>query len=778
MRVLVVGSGGREHALTWKLTQSPQVEQVYIAPGNGGTTALGRNVPLEVTDVPALVDFAQREDIGLTVVGPEAPLVAGLVDALQAAGRRAFGPTASAALLEGSKAFAKRFMVEEGIPTAPASIFDDYQAALAYLRRQRAPVVVKADGLAAGKGVFVCASLTEAEQALQLIMVERAFGAAGDLVLIEECLSGEEASFLAFSDGHTVVPMPVARDYKRIGDNDTGPNTGGMGGYAPSSFVSPELIAEVQRRVLQPTVDGMRRRGIPYVGVLYAGLMLTETGPRVLEFNCRFGDPETQVLLPLLETDLVNIFEACVAGRLADLAIQWRDAHTVSVVMASGGYPGAYAADKPITGIPAAARLPDVVVFHAGTRGRPDGAIATNGGRVLAVTASGPTLDAARDRAYAAVDEIAFDGAQYRRDIAAGAGRADVRKDEPASGSAYAASGVDIEAKARAFEMMLKAVESTYTPSVLAGMGPFGGLFSAAEICGATDPVLVTSIDGVGTKTMIAEAMGIYDTVGQDIVNHCLNDTLVQGARPLLFLDYVASGRLVAEQIAAIVSGCATACRELGCALIGGETAEMPGVYRPGAIDLVGVMLGWVERDAIIDGRSVRPGDICLGLSSSGLHTNGYSLARRVFADVGWDTILPELGRPVGEVLLTPHRAYLSEVEALWAAGVEIKAMAHITGGGFVDNIPRVLPGNVGVRLDRHAWTIPPIFRLIQKLGDVADDEIYRVLNMGIGLVIIVAPEQADIALGTLAHLTDQPAPAAVIGETVAWDSRGPRVLL
>jgi phosphoribosylamine--glycine ligase/phosphoribosylformylglycinamidine cyclo-ligase len=777
MRVMVVGSGGREHTLAWKLSHSPRVSQLFVAPGNGGTAALARNVPILATDVPALVSFARQERVDLTVVGPEAPAVAGLVDACDAAGLRAFGPTAAAARLEGSKAFAKRFMVEEGIPTAVGAVFEDYEAALAYLRQGGAPIVVKASGLAAGKGVTVCPTLEEAEAALHRTMVERAFGEAGDQVLIEACLEGEEASMLAFTDGRMVVPMLPARDYKRVGDGDQGPNTGGMGCYAPSPYLPPALVEEVVARVLQPTVDGMRRRGTPYVGVLYAGLMLTNHGPRVLEFNCRFGDPETQVLLPLLESDLAEIFMACLEGRLDEIEVRWKPAHTVCLVVASDGYPGSYKVGKEITGVGEVSRLSDVVVFQAGTR-QEDGRLVTAGGRVLAVTATGPSLPQARERAYAAVERIHFDGAHYRRDIGAGAAppqsppQAGGKRRRHKGGSAYAAAGVDIEAKSRIFERMREAVQSTYTPAVLAGMGPFGGLFALGELFRTRDLVLVSSTDGVGTKTMIAEATGRYETIGHDIVNHCVNDVLAQGARPLFFLDYIASGKLESDTIVAIVTSCADACRASGCVLIGGETAEMPGVYCPGAFDLVGTVVGWVERDAIVDGSKVHPGDVCLGLPSSGLHTNGYSLARRVFADVGWETVLPELGRPVGEVLLTPHRAYLKEFETLVEAGVTIKAMSHITGGGFPDNLPRVLPQGVGVEIDRAAWDVPAIFRLIQERGRVDDMEMYHVFNMGIGMVLLVAAEEVERAVDALSG------EAVVIGRAVPWDGSESRVRL
>ncbi|HNT77464.1 MAG TPA: phosphoribosylamine--glycine ligase, partial [Anaerolineae bacterium] len=336
MRILVIGSGGREHALAWKLAQSPQVTDVFVAPGNGGTVG-GKLLPVAIAadDSFALIEFAQKHTVDLAVVGPEAPLVAGLVDAFQVAGVPAFGPSAAAAQLEGSKVFAKRVMMEEGIPTAPGAAFTNYEAALAYLRQLDGPVVVKADGLAAGKGVLVCDTLAEAEAALRQIMVERAFGAAGDQVLIETRLDGEEASLLAFCDGTTVIPMLPARDYKRALDGDRGLNTGGMGGYCPSPHLPPERVDEATRRVLQPVVDGMRRRGTPYVGVLYAGLMLTAQGPRVLEFNCRFGDPETQLLMPLLDTDLVDIMLACIAGRLRETPIAWKPLTSVGVVLAS-----------------------------------------------------------------------------------------------------------------------------------------------------------------------------------------------------------------------------------------------------------------------------------------------------------------------------------------------------------------------------------------------------------------------------------------------------------
>jgi phosphoribosylamine--glycine ligase / phosphoribosylformylglycinamidine cyclo-ligase len=758
MRILVVGSGGREHALAWKLKLSPRVETVLVAPGNAGTATVGENVAAGTGDIPSLVAYARDNAVDLTVVGPEAPLVDGMVDALEAAGLRAFGPTAAAARLEGSKAFAKTFMLEEGIPTPRAEIFSDYEAARDALTRRRGPIVVKADGLAAGKGVILCDTQEEAQAALREIMIERAFGAAGDQVLLEERIEGEEVSVLAFSDGSTIVPLLPARDYKRALENDQGLNTGGMGGYAPSAILTPALVERVMAQVLQPTVEGMRRRGTPFVGILYAGLMLTADGPQVLEFNARFGDPETQLLLPLLQTDLVDIMLACIEGTLGSLPIHWHAGYSVGVVLASGGYPSCYETGKVITGLDEAAAMGSTI-FHAGTR-KQNGDIVTAGGRVLAVTSLGPTLEEARRRAYSAAGRVNFEGMHYRTDIAV-----------PQTSDAYARAGVDIDAGERAVALMKNAVRQTYTDEVLGGIGAFGGSISVEALARKHKLVLVATNDGVGTKTLIAEAMGIFDTVGHDIVNHCANDILVQGARPLFFLDYIAAAKLDPEQIGTIVSGCAAACKSLGCVLIGGETAEMPGVYRPGAFDLVGTMVGWVDRDELLDGSRVRPGDILLGLPSSGLHTNGFSLARRVLEPLGWETVWPGFDKPLGEALLAPHRPYLREIEALWAAGVPIKAMSHLTGGAYVENIPRVLPEGVGAAIDRSAWEVPAIFRLIQTEGDVAEMQMYRVYNMGIGMVLMMAPEAVGRARALLPELI-------VMGETIAYEGAGPRVKL
>lgn len=414
MNILIIGSGGREHALAWALKRSRRVKKVFIAPGNAGTERVGINVPLEADKISDLLDFAQANQVDLTVVGPEVPLAMGIVDVFQVEGLRVFGPTKSAARLEASKSFAKSFMKKYNIPTADYAAFDNYEAALKYLSGIDHPVVVKADGLAAGKGVIVCDNRREAEGAIWQMMVDKLFGEAGNTVVIEERLTGVELSVLAFCDGKTAVTMPPARDHKRVYDNDVGPNTGGMGAYAPAPDVDAKLMREVKKRVLQPVIKGMAERGTPYVGVLYAGLMLTEKGVRVLEFNCRFGDPETQVILPLLKTDLATVLTACVEGRLSKTRVRWKPGACATVVLAAPGYPGHYTKGLPISGLDT---LPDgAVAFHAGTD-LDSGQLVTSGGRVLSISATGENLTEALRHAYAAVGGVRFDGMHYRRDI-------------------------------------------------------------------------------------------------------------------------------------------------------------------------------------------------------------------------------------------------------------------------------------------------------------------------------------------------------------------------
>ncbi len=421
MKALVVGKGGREHALVWKLAQSPRVQQVFCAPGNAGTAQDGINVPIDVNDFDALVKFAKKENIALTMVGPEEPLSRGIVDFFQKAGLRIFGPSRQAAQIEASKVFAKKLMRDADVATPEFRVFDHPEPARLYVQSREYPVVVKADGLAAGKGVIVCSSNDEALAAIERIMVREEFGlTAGRQVVIEKRLDGPELSIQALVAGRTIIPLAPTQDYKRALDNDLGPNTGGMGAYCPAPLATPELLHEIDSQVLVPTVHAMKRRRLPFRGILYAGLMVTNQGPRVLEFNCRLGDPETQPMLMRLRTDLFELLLAAVEDRLSEIRaeqLDWDPRPAVCVVMASGGYPGSYAKRKIISGLAEAAKLPDVKVFHAGTK-EEGGLVATDGGRVLAVTALGDTFALAKQNAYEAVKRIHFHGAYYRSDIA------------------------------------------------------------------------------------------------------------------------------------------------------------------------------------------------------------------------------------------------------------------------------------------------------------------------------------------------------------------------
>ena len=418
MKVLVIGSGGREHALAWKLAQSTRVTEVIVAPGNAGTAteAKCRNVAVKVTDLDGLLALAQHEAVALTVVGPEVPLVAGVVDRFRAAGLRIFGPTAAAAQLEGSKAFAKDFLARHGIPTAFYEVHSDVDAALAYVHRKGAPIVIKADGLAAGKGVIVAMSLAEAEAAVRDMLSGNAFGDAGARVVIEEFLDGEEASFISMVDGHTALPMATSQDHKRVGDGDTGPNTGGMGAYSPAPVVTPEVHARVMREVVDPTVQGMLADGIPFTGFLYAGLMIDASGaPKVIEFNVRFGDPETQPVLLRLQSDLVDLLDAAIDGRLDGIEAQWDPRPSLGVVMASKPYPDTPVSGDVISGldaVPASAK-----VFHAGTALDAAGNVVSAGGRVLCVTALGASVSEAQRTAYAGVEAISWTHEFHRSDI-------------------------------------------------------------------------------------------------------------------------------------------------------------------------------------------------------------------------------------------------------------------------------------------------------------------------------------------------------------------------
>jgi phosphoribosylamine--glycine ligase/phosphoribosylformylglycinamidine cyclo-ligase len=749
LRVLLIGNGGREHALAWKLSQSSRVESIVAVPGNGGTATCLKttnNTSVAADDFPGLVAFAQANGINLVVPGPEAPLVDGIEGFFRAAGIPCFGPSKEAARLEGSKTYSKDFMKKYNIPTAAYENFSDFDQAVAYIDSVNHDVVIKATGLAAGKGVIMPQTKDEAKAALKQIMVDKEFGDAGSEVVIEELLLGDELSVLTFCDGYTIKSLPLAQDHKRIFDGDQGPNTGGMGCYAPTNIATKELTARIDKEILEPTLMGMRRERQAFKGVLFTGLMITPNGPKVLEYNVRFGDPETQTVLPLLsaETDLAEVMLACVGGYLDNCHIRIENKFSATVVLAAGGYPGSYAKGTPMTVQPAPAGS---TIFHAGTKLDGD-QLKTSGGRVIAINSVGDSLRSAVDASYAALAAgvIDFEGAFFRRDIAHRAFRAPNKE-----AMTYAQAGVDIQAGNDFVEKIKKAVASTKRPGADAEIGGFGGEVDLSAAGYPNAPVLVGAIDGVGTKLMIAQSMKKHDTVGIDLVAMNVNDLIVQGATPLMFLDYYGCSKLDLASAAAFVEGVAAGCRQANCALVGGETAEMPGMYQGEDYDAAGCAVGAVLNSSRLPQKSAMvEGDILLGLGSNGVHSNGFSLVRRIISASNFsytDACPWDNSTTVGESLLTPTRIY---VKALLPVLGTIKGLAHITGGGLIENVPRMIPDTLAAEIDFGTWEMPPVFNWLKSAGNVDAVEMCRTFNAGVGMVVAVSAEQAAAVASAL----------------------------
>ncbi|SCV70826.1 BQ2448_3588 [Microbotryum intermedium] len=759
LRILLVGNGGREHALAWKLEQSSKVEKIFVAPGkfnfiqaadfprNGGTTfgIKVTSIPVKSTDFAGLRAFALENDVNFVVIGPEQPLVEGLETVFRKVGIPVFGPSVKAAVMEGSKTFSKDFMARHNIPTAQYKNFDSHDQAVEYVKSVPHDIVIKASGLAAGKGVIIPSTKEQALEGLKEIMVSKEFGAAGDEVVVEECLVGQEISILSFSDGYTAVSLPGAQDHKRIGEGDTGPNTGGMGTYSPAPCATKDVEAEIHRRIVQPTIDGMRKDGLPFVGLLFTGIMLTADGPKVLEYNVRFGDPETQSLLALLspETDLAEVMLACVEGRLDSIKIAMKDQAAVTVVLASKGYPGKYEKGVELTfdELPA-----DVVVFHGGTAKLTDGKVVTDGGRVLAVTATAATLKEAQALAYKGVACVHFEGATFRKDIAY---RAFLEGSAAAAaapaGFTYASAGVSIDAGNALVDLIKPIVKATKRIGSDSVIGGFGGLFDL-KAAGFKDPILVAGTDGVGTKLKLVQNYNKHDTIGIDLVAMSVNDLIVQGAEPLFFLDYYACGHLDVPMAADVVKGVANGCIDAGCALVGGETAEMPSLYHGDDYDLAGFAVGAVERELVLPTPDIGAGDVLLGIASSGVHSNGFSLVRKIVDAHGMDLHAPttwDKHLELGAALLEPTVIYVKQLLPSIRRG-DIKGLSHITGGGFTENVPRVLPEGVGCWVDASSFEFLPLFKMLMKLGRVDPNEMARTFNCGIGMVVVVAKGKAE----------------------------------
>lgn len=756
LRVLIVGNGGREHALAWKLSQSSSVDVIYVAPGNGGTAqglAKVQNVEeIKVGEFAKLVDFARNHDVNLVVPGPEQPLVDGIVDYFHShlAGTRVFGPSKQAAILEGSKAFAKDFMRDFNVPTARYRNFQDVEKARDHVRSINHEVVIKVTGLAAGKGVILPSSKEEALKVLDDIMVRDSFGSAGAEVVIEERLVGQEISILSFCDGYTARSLPPAQDHKQVFDGDRGPNTGGMGCFGPAEIATPDILDRIHREVVQPTLDGMRRRRTPFVGLLFTGYMLTEDGPKLLEYNARFGDPETQTLLPLMEGDLAATMIACTDGYLDSLELRTWPQFSTTVIAAAGGYPGSYPKGQSIN----IERGPETkgIVFHAGTS-LSSGELKSAGGRVIAATSAAATLEQSVQGAYDLMRTIRFENMHYRKDIAH---NALAKGSKPDAGLTYAAAGVSITSGNDLVNRIRPLVAKTARPGSTAQIGGFGGVFSLKEAGYEVSPELVTGTDGVGSKLMIAHALKKYNTIGIDLVAMNVNDIVVQGAEPLYLTDVYSCNKLDVDVATAVVEGVCKGCIESGCALLGGETAEMGLMFRPGEYDITAATTGAIAQGQSIlpDTTAMREGDVLLGLASSGCHSNGFSLIRKIierqkltFHDPApWSTTTTTT---VGDELLVPTRIYVKPLLRLVRAHL-IKGMAHITGGGLVENVPRMLPGHLAAAVDARRWPLPPVMRWLKAAGNVSDQEFSRVFNTGIGMVLVVDPTHVEQAFKML----------------------------
>ncbi|GMH56479.1 hypothetical protein TrRE_jg8870 [Triparma retinervis] len=944
--VIVVGGGGREHALAVALAKSPQVAKVICAPGNGGTAVEGGKISNASCGQSndEIVELAKSAKADMVVVGPEQPLVDGIVDELKlkCPGVRAFGPTKAASILESSKAFSKDFFKECGIRTATYENFTSLESALDYVSKlpENKRVVVKASGLAAGKGVLIPETKEDTIKAVKEIMGDKTFGSAGDTCVIEEFMTGPEASCLAFCDGTTAKLMPAAQDHKRALDNDKGLNTGGMGAYAPAPVVTKDWQDEIEEMCIK-TVQKMAERGTPYVGVLYAGIMLTPDGPSMLEYNCRFGDPETEVVLPLLETDLYETFVACCDGNLKDVDVRFKDGYSAcTVICAALGYPEKYPKGLAISGLADAAGVEGVKVYHAGTK-VVDGSTKTSGGRVLAVTGMSRGLKNAIKTAYSGVSKINFTNdagegmMHHRTDIANRAANAKLRigvlgstrgtalipvieaikegrlnaeivavvsnrskapildkgralgptvvskfvsckgldrsqydsevtsilvaagaevvlcvgfmrilskefcdfwsgaainvhpsllplhagmmdlavhqdvldsnekesgctvhyvEEEVDSGAtlvqkrcpveagdtaetlkarvqklegeafceaiekltkksiSYADAGVDIVAGAELVEQIKADCKSTRRPGCDASLGGFGSLFDlGAAGYGGDDVVIVGATDGVGTKLIIAQGAGIHQHVGVDLVAMCVNDLVVTGAEPLFFLDYYATGRLDVAEAAAVVSGIAEGCRQAGCVLSGGETAEMPSMYSPGDYDLGGFAVGAVRRGDILPA-NVGAGNVLIGIKSSGIHSNGFSLVRKLLKKEGleWGDVAPWGNgvETVAENLLTPTKIYVKAVMSIIKRRL-MNGSAHITGGGLLENLNRSLTPGTDAVVTYHP-PLTPTFKWMQQASGLDDGEMLKTFNNGVGFILIVDEGKVEECLKVL----------------------------
>lgn len=765
--IFVIGNGGREHAIVNKLLLSSSVDKIYISNGgNGGTQSINsssvtvENVSIgsSKADFPELLKFSIENNVRLVIPGPEQPLIEGIKDFFQNHNNSGtqisvFGPSAAAAVMEGSKTYSKDFMKRHNIPTAAYENFSDYDSALRFIKSSYASnpkirLVLKASGIAAGKGVLIPETEAECISALDDLMKFKKFGSAGDEIVIEQFLDGDEISILTICDGYSFINLPPSQDHKKIGENDTGLNTGGMGSYAPTPLCTPNLLDQISETIVKPTIDGLRKEGHPFVGVLFTGIILDKaTGkPQVLEYNVRFGDPETQSVLQLIDyskTDLAQVFLSAADGHLDSTpCIIDQSKYAATVVLASHGYPESYKKGEIINISDVSDSNIDII--HSGTKVTSNGDVVTNGGRVIGVSSvSKVDLKSCVANAYHAIEKIHFNGMYFRKDIAHRAFR-----DTPSTcGITYADSGVSVDNGNLLVENIKSLVKSTARSGADSQIGGFGGLFDLEKAGYTSDFLLVAATDGVGTKLKIAQDSKKHDTVGIDLVAMNVNDLIVQGAEPLFFLDYFATGKLNVKIAHDFVSGVVDGCKLSNCALVGGETSEMPGMYEgDNHYDTNGTAVGAVKKNKMLPKiNKMCAGDVILGLGSDGLHSNGFSLVRKIIEVTKLDLQAPapwESSKDitVADSCLVPTKIYVKSLLTMLKQfnNDEVLGLAHITGGGLVENIPRCLPDHLSAKIEFNSWKIPTIFKWFGKNGNVPVSDFFKTFNAGIGMIIII----------------------------------------
>ena len=790
MKILVIGSGGREHALVWKIAQSKKVYKIYCAPGNPGTSELAENINLKVTDLTGLMQFAKKNKIDLTVVGPENPLIEGIADLFNKNKLTIIGPDKKASQIEGSKVFAKKLLLKYKIPTAKFKVFDNYRKASFFLTRLhlvrgatslnslKYPLVIKADGLCAGKGVAVCHNKGEALKFLKLLLIDKVFGKSGNKIIIEECLSGPEVSFMVATDGSNFISFLPSQDHKSVFNDDKGPYTGGMGAYAPVPFVNYKLTKTIEDKIVKPTLEAMAKEGIPYQGILYPGLIITKDGPKVLEFNCRFGDPETQPLMMLLKTDIIDVFEAIVQKRVKNLKLDWYKGSAVCVVLTSKGYPGNYEKGIEIYGLDKLNKKNNIVAFQAGTK-KIDNKIFTNGGRVLGVTARGVNLKEAIKNAYKNLgnNQINFSGMHYRKDI----GKKGIKTvnnylldTSNRKKITYSQVGDNYETKDPVLRLTQKAAAETakeLEKSGYKGLEETRG--SSAFVWKQGDYLMATVLECLGTKNLVADEMRkitgktYYDSIAQDTVATFINDLSTVGAKSLVIEAYWAIEDNTwfsdTKQMTHFITGWKNACIMAGAAWGGGETPTLKGIINPGTIDLAGSAVGIIEPShRLITDDKLQKGDRILLLKSNGPNANGISLARKIAKKLkkGYRTKLPS-GEFYGEAILKPTNIYSRLIQDLLDE-VEIHYIVNITGHGL-RKLMRARQ-NYSYILEK-IFEPQEVFCFIQKHAGLSDYEMYQTYNMGMDYGIFLKSQDVEKAQKVIKRHHFESIDAGYVGE-------------